>query len=151
MVGELRRPHRHGAGSRGEEPGRGTGGGQRASDAGSYTFERIGQRRVYALRPGSLRDLAAPLSRIADKSAAEVVEDLKAGEGGDILVLSSASVIKALLTADKVDRLALTVFPVFLGGGPRFFDDGLPAGAVDARRPGGGRARHTGPRLRRVR
>ncbi|WP_306191043.1 MULTISPECIES: dihydrofolate reductase family protein [unclassified Streptomyces] len=72
----------------------------------------------------------APWERatIVDKSAAEVVGDLKATEGGDILVLSSASVIKALLATDKVDRLALTIFPVFLGGGPRLFDDGLPAG-----------------------
>ncbi|AXE90911.1 dihydrofolate reductase family protein [Streptomyces sp. Go-475] len=72
----------------------------------------------------------APWERttVVDKPAAEVVGDLKATDGGDILVLSSASVIKALLAADKVDRLALTVFPVFLGGGPRLFDDGLPAG-----------------------
>ncbi len=72
----------------------------------------------------------APWERttIADKPAAEVVGDLKATEGGDILVVSSPSVIKALLAADAVDRLALTVFPVVLGGGPRLFDDGLPAG-----------------------
>jgi dihydrofolate reductase len=72
----------------------------------------------------------APWERttIVDRPTAEVVADLKTTEGGDILVLSSASVIKALLAADKVDRLALTVFPVFLGGGPRLFDDGLPAG-----------------------
>lgn len=72
----------------------------------------------------------APWERatVVDKPTAEVADDLKATEGGDILVLSSASVIKALLAADKVDRLALTVFPVFLGGGPRLFDDGLPAG-----------------------
>lgn len=72
----------------------------------------------------------APWDRTAvvDEPAAEVVSDLRATEGGDILVLSSASVIKALLAADEVDRLALTVFPVFLGGGPRLFDDGLPAG-----------------------
>jgi dihydrofolate reductase len=71
----------------------------------------------------------APWERttIADGPAAEVVAALRATEGGDILVLSSASVIKALLADDKVDRLALTVFPVFLGGGPRLFDDGLPA------------------------
>ncbi|MFF2185398.1 dihydrofolate reductase family protein [Streptomyces sp. NPDC058155] len=67
-------------------------------------------------------------STVVDKPTAEVADDLKATEGGDILVLSSASVIKALLAADKVDRLALTIFPVFLGGGPRLFDDGLPAG-----------------------
>jgi dihydrofolate reductase len=37
-------------------------------------------------------------------------------------------VIKALLAADQVDRLALCVFPIFLGAGPRLFDDGLPTG-----------------------
>jgi dihydrofolate reductase len=73
---------------------------------------------------------AAPWERttVVDKPTAEVVADLKATGGGDILVLSSASVIKALLAADQVDRLALNIFPVFLGGGPRLFDDGLPAG-----------------------
>ncbi|MFJ2766303.1 dihydrofolate reductase family protein [Streptomyces sp. NPDC087300] len=78
----------------------------------------------------------APWERttIVDKPTAEVVADLKAAEGDDILVLSSASVIKALLAADQVDRLALTVFPVFLGGGPRIFDDGLPPGRWDRRR-----------------
>ncbi|MEV0647909.1 dihydrofolate reductase family protein [Phytomonospora sp. NPDC050363] len=72
----------------------------------------------------------APWERttIAGKPTAEVVADLKATEGGDILVLNSASVIKALLAADMVDRLTLTIFPVFLGGGPRLFDDGLPTG-----------------------
>jgi dihydrofolate reductase len=72
----------------------------------------------------------APWERttIVDRPAADVVTDLRATEGGDILVLSSASVIKALLAADQVDRLALCVFPVFLGDGPRLFDDGLPAG-----------------------
>lgn len=65
---------------------------------------------------------------IVDRPTADVVADLKATEGGDILVLSSASVIKALLAADQVDRLALSVFPTFLGAGPRLFDDGLPTG-----------------------
>ncbi|MCQ0013153.1 dihydrofolate reductase family protein [Actinomadura madurae] len=34
--------------------------------------------------------------------------------------------IKALLAADMVDRLSMMIFPVFLGGGPRLFEDGLP-------------------------
>jgi dihydrofolate reductase len=73
----------------------------------------------------------APWERttIVDRPAAEVVAELKGTEGGDIWVLSSASVIKALLVTDQVDRLALIVAPVFLGGGPRLFDDGLPAGS----------------------
>ena len=65
---------------------------------------------------------------IVDRPAPDVIAELKATEGGDIWVLSSASVIKALLAADRVDRLALIIAPVFLGGGPRLFDDGLPAG-----------------------
>jgi len=64
---------------------------------------------------------------IVDRPTTEVVAGLRAGDGGDVLVLSSASVIQTLLAADQVDRLALNVFPVFLGGGPRLFDDGLPA------------------------
>ena len=79
----------------------------------------------------TLREAPWERTTIVDKPAAEVVADLKATEGGDILVLSSASVIKALLAADKVDRLAITLFPVFLGGGPRLFDDGLPTGQWD--------------------
>ncbi|MFI8082022.1 dihydrofolate reductase family protein [Kitasatospora sp. NPDC086009] len=73
----------------------------------------------------------APWERttVVDRPTTEVVAGLRATGGGDILVLSSASVIKALLAADEVDRLALTVFPVFLGDGPRLFDDGLPAAA----------------------
>ncbi|CAM5697778.1 Dihydrofolate reductase OS=Streptomyces alboniger OX=132473 GN=CP975_29370 PE=4 SV=1 [Streptomyces alboniger] len=72
----------------------------------------------------------APWERttVVDKPTAELVTELRATGSGDILVLSSASVIKALLAADQVDRLALTVFPVFLGGGPRLFEDGLPEG-----------------------
>jgi dihydrofolate reductase len=72
----------------------------------------------------------APWERttMVDRPTAEVVAELKETDGGDILVPSSPSVIKALLAADLVDRLAMTVFPVVLGGGPRLFDDGLPAG-----------------------
>ncbi|MET9505584.1 dihydrofolate reductase family protein [Streptomyces sp. NPDC006622] len=76
----------------------------------------------------TLGDAPWERSTVVDRPAAEVVADLKATGDGDVLVLSSASVIKALLAADEVDRLALTVFPVFLGGGPRLFDDGLPTG-----------------------
>ncbi|WP_412517796.1 dihydrofolate reductase family protein [Actinomadura madurae] len=65
-------------------------------------------------------------TRVVDRPAADVAAELKAGEGGDILVPSSASVIKALLAADMVDRLSIMIFPVFLGGGPRLFEDGLP-------------------------
>ncbi|MFI0353413.1 metalloregulator ArsR/SmtB family transcription factor [Actinomadura sp. 9N407] len=38
--------------------------------AGVVTSQRTGQRRIYALRPGPLRDLAAELNRLADQGGA---------------------------------------------------------------------------------
>ncbi len=77
----------------------------------------------------SLREPPWARTTIVDQPTAEAVAELKETEGGDIWVISSASVIKALLAADEVDRLALVIAPVFLGGGPQLFDDGLPAGS----------------------
>jgi dihydrofolate reductase len=82
----------------------------------------------------------APWERttIENRPTADVVAELKASDGGDIFVPSSPTVIKALLAADLVDRLAMTLFPVFLGGGPRLFEDGLPpAGWTLARQAAG--------------
>ena len=66
-------------------------------------------------------------SRIVDADPADVVKQLRAEEGGDIIVLASASVIRALLAADEVDQLSITLAPELVGGGARLFEDGLPA------------------------
>ena len=66
-------------------------------------------------------------ARVVNAPAADVVAELKASGSGDILVNSSASVIKPLLAADLLDRLYLMICPEVAGGGPRLFDDGLPA------------------------
>jgi dihydrofolate reductase len=65
-------------------------------------------------------------SRIADREPAEVVKQLRSQDGGDIIVLASASVIRALLAADELDRLSITLAPELVGGGERLFTDGLP-------------------------
>jgi dihydrofolate reductase len=65
-------------------------------------------------------------SRIVDADPADVVKQLRAEEGGDIIVLASGSVIKALLAADEVDQLSITLAPELVGGGARLFEDGLP-------------------------
>ncbi|MFG3442633.1 dihydrofolate reductase family protein [Nonomuraea sp. NPDC047897] len=66
-------------------------------------------------------------ARVVNAPAADVVAELKATGEGDILVNSSASLIKPLLAADLLDRLYLMIFPEIAGGGQRLFDDGLPA------------------------
>ncbi|GAA2622157.1 dihydrofolate reductase family protein [Actinomadura fulvescens] len=53
------------------------------------------------------------------------VRALKAAPGRDILVINSASIIKALLKADLIDELHMTVIPATLGAGVRLLPDGL--------------------------
>ena len=65
-------------------------------------------------------------SRIVDADPADIVKQLRAEEGGDIIVLASASVIRALLAADEVDQLSITLAPELVGAGARLFEDGLP-------------------------
>lgn len=55
------------------------------------------------------------------------LKELQSEGNGDILVNSSASIIKALLAADQLDRLYLMICPEIAGGGERLFEDGLPA------------------------
>ncbi|PRX49302.1 RibD domain-containing protein [Prauserella shujinwangii] len=66
-------------------------------------------------------------TRVVNAPAADVVTELKATGQGDILVNNSASVIKALLSADLLDRMYLLICPEITGGGQRLFDDGIPA------------------------
>ncbi|MFB4320008.1 dihydrofolate reductase family protein [Actinomadura sp. 21ATH] len=66
-------------------------------------------------------------TRVVNGPVADVITELKKSGEGDILVNSSAGLIKPLLAADLVDRLHLMVFPEIAGGGRRLFEDGLPA------------------------
>lgn len=67
-----------------------------------------------------------PDARIANAPAIDAINELKSAGEGDILIAWSASVIKALLAEDAIDRLNLVVSPVLGGGGCRLFDDGNP-------------------------
>lgn len=55
---------------------------------------------------------------------AEAVRALKATEGRDLLIQGSSEVIHTLLAHDLIDQLTLLTFPVILGAGKRWFDDG---------------------------
>ena len=86
---------------------------------------------------------------LEDRPAADVVRELREVDtDGDVYVVSSASVIAPLLAADLVDRLCLTVFPVFLGSGPAAVRRGAPCGALVAGAGGRRRPRRALPVLR---
>jgi dihydrofolate reductase len=65
-------------------------------------------------------------TRFVNGDPADEVRRLRAEAGGDIVVLASSSVIRALLAADELDRLSITLCPAVAGGGARLFEDGLP-------------------------
>jgi dihydrofolate reductase len=73
-------------------------------------------------------DVGWPDARVVDEDAATVVAELREQPGGDIVVLASTSVIQALLAADEVDELSITLCPEIVGGGRRLFDDGDAGG-----------------------
>jgi len=52
---------------------------------------------------------------------------LREQDGGDMIVLASGSIIRALLEAELLDRLSITLCPALVGGGARLLEDGLPA------------------------
>jgi dihydrofolate reductase len=66
-------------------------------------------------------------SRIAGGDLPGEVARLREQPGGDIIALSSSSLIRALLAADLLDRLCVTLCPELVGGGERLLTDGLPA------------------------
>ncbi len=53
----------------------------------------------------------------------ERIRELKAADGGPILVAGSATLVRSLIENDLVDELRLMVFPVMIGGGKRPFPE----------------------------
>ncbi len=51
------------------------------------------------------------------------VRKLRAGDGGDLLVMGSPSLVRTLGENDLVDEYLLMIEPVMLGGGKRLFPD----------------------------
>ncbi|GLY74943.1 dihydrofolate reductase family protein [Actinoallomurus iriomotensis] len=75
----------------------------------------------------TLKGAAWDNARIADSDPVTTVKQLREQEGGDIIILASASVIRSLLQAGEVDRLSITLCPELVGGGARLFTDGPSA------------------------
>lgn len=57
------------------------------------------------------------------KDVATDVAALRQGEGGDILVYGSASIVREMLKHDLVDELRLMIHPLTIGGGIGIYSD----------------------------
>ena len=66
-------------------------------------------------------------SRLINGDIVAEITRLKAGDGQDITVHGSATLVQTLMQHDLVDRYRLLVYPVVLGQGKRLFKEGTPA------------------------
>ncbi|MFF1632818.1 dihydrofolate reductase family protein [Leifsonia sp. NPDC058248] len=79
---------------------------------------------------GSRDALGWNASRLGDDVRGAVGE-LKNSDGGPILVVGSATLVKSLLVWGLVDELRLLVYPVIVGGGLRIFPDDRAMATLD--------------------
>jgi dihydrofolate reductase len=63
-------------------------------------------------------------STLINGNVAEEIAGLKRGEGGDIVISGSGSLVRSLLQYGLLDELKLMIHPVLVGGGKRLFEDG---------------------------
>ncbi|MDX6361655.1 MAG: hypothetical protein QOC85_658 [Streptomyces sp.] len=62
-------------------------------------------------------------TRIPGEEAIDRIRELRATDGGDLLVMGSPTLARSLLSEGLVDELRLIVMPVILGGGKTIFPD----------------------------
>ena len=66
-------------------------------------------------------------STIINEDVVEEVTRLKQQPGQDILMFGSATLVQSLMEADLIDEYRFLVHPTIMGGGKRFFKDGMVA------------------------
>jgi dihydrofolate reductase len=82
-----------------------------------------------------------PTTIIKGADLVEKVSGLRQQPGGDVSVMGSATLVRALLAADLADEVTLMIEPIMLGGGKRIFPDNgeaLPFELVSAATAGTG-------------
>ncbi|WP_149179284.1 dihydrofolate reductase family protein [Streptomyces sp. TRM49041] len=62
-------------------------------------------------------------TRIPGGEAVARIRELRAAEGGDLVVMGSSALVRTLLREGLVDELRLMIMPVLLGGGKKIFPD----------------------------
>ena len=65
----------------------------------------------------------APTTNIRGADLVKDISALREQPGGDVSVMGSATLVRALIANDLVDELMLMIEPIVLGGGKRIFGD----------------------------
>jgi dihydrofolate reductase len=79
----------------------------------------------------TLKDLEWENSHLIEGDVPEAVAKLKQGPGQDLIVYGSHNLTLSLLEHDLIDEYQLWVYPVVLGKGRTFFEDGAKGMSLD--------------------
>lgn len=108
---------------------------QREAGGDEFAAQLAGIPKYVVSSTLSPDDISWPNSHVLDGDPIASVTDLKAREGGDLMLVGSSQLARAVIAAGLVDEYLLFVEPVLLGGGKSIFpDDGTmhPLELVDA-------------------
>jgi dihydrofolate reductase len=95
-----------------------------SKDEGANYFNSV---RKYVVSETLEEPLEWHNSTLIKDNIVEEITNLKQQDGQDIAVHGSATLVQTLMQHDLVDRYRLLVYPVVLGKGKRFFEEGIPA------------------------
>jgi len=79
----------------------------------------------------SLKEAHWNNSTILKGDFVEQIKKLKQQPGGNILIPGSAGLVHSLMETDLIDEYQFLVQPIIIGGGKRFFKDGMPMTALE--------------------
>ena len=92
--------------------------------AGDPFADKMNEAKKYvASRTLTADDLTWNSTLLSPENAVGDIASLRAQDGGDLLVMGSASLVTTLLGEGLVDELNLMIEPILLGGGKRIFPD----------------------------
>ena len=94
-----------------------------STDEGAYYFNNV---RKYVVST-TLDTAEWNNSTLIKHNIVEEITKLKQQDGQDLAVHGSATLVQTLIQHDLVDRYRLLVYPVVLGTGKRFFQEGTTA------------------------
>jgi dihydrofolate reductase len=94
---------------------------ERAGDPYADQMNAIG--KYVASRTLTADDLTWNTTLLSSGDAVGDIAALRDGEGGDLLIWGSASLVRTLLSEGLVDEINLFIEPILLGGGKRIFPD----------------------------
>jgi dihydrofolate reductase len=90
-------------------------------DGNPYTEHFNATEKFVVTRDPSL-ELTWQNTTIVPGEAVASVAELKATDGGDLAILGSGALVRALAPAGLIDEYVLIIHPVLLGSGQRMFD-----------------------------